>query len=116
MLVGRELVMTSSVGEPGRVSLSAYHGKHRLGGCELETPANRSFTCRLDLRGLSRRASISVRLTLRAGGKLLDSRSAPAPVPGMRMPVAGPPLLHGYGSSSWRFVCGPAMSPSSPLS
>jgi hypothetical protein len=116
MLVGNQLVMTSSVGESGRVSLSAYHGRHRLGGCTLETPANRSFTCRLSFAGLSPRASISTRLSLSAGGKLLESRRAAAPVPEMRMPVAGPPLHHGYGSSSWQFVCGPAMSASAPLS
>ena len=115
MLVGRQLVMTSSVGEAGRVSLSAYYGKHRLGGCSVQTPANRSFTCRLSLAGLSPHTPISASISLRAAGKLIRSGRSAAPVSEMRMPVSGPPLRHGYGSSSWQFVCGPGMSASVPL-
>ena len=48
-LIGRELIMTTQVTEAGRVRLSAYLGRRKLGSCVARTPADRTFTCRLKL-------------------------------------------------------------------
>jgi Lysyl oxidase/Bacterial Ig domain len=85
-LVGRTLVMTDRAGAPGRIRLSAYLGKHRLGTCATLTPAGRSFTCRVSLpKQISLRARIRVVASLRDGAALVSSVRAAAPVAPMRM-------------------------------
>lgn len=81
-LVGRELIMTTRVGRPGRVRLSAYLGRHILGSCAAKTVADRSFSCRIKLsKRISRRARISVLATLAVGHRTLRSLRSAAPVP-----------------------------------
>jgi hypothetical protein len=82
-----KLVMTTRVRETGRVRLTAYFRKKRLGDCAAETPANRSFTCRLELGKALWHASIGVVASLRVGGKVLTSGRAAAPIPQMQMSV-----------------------------
>jgi Lysyl oxidase/Bacterial Ig domain len=111
-LVDGKLVMTTSVREAGKVRLSAYIGKRRLGSCAAQTPANRSFTCRLDLGGASPQASIGVLASLRVGGKILKSTRAAGPIPQMHMSVAVAAAVrrmvrNGNTSSAWAYICSP---------
>jgi Lysyl oxidase/Bacterial Ig domain len=85
-LVGRTLVMTGRATAPGRIRLSAYLGKRRLGTCATLTPAGRSFTCRVSLpKNVSLRARIRVVASLRDGTALVSGVRAAAPVAPMRM-------------------------------
>lgn len=110
--VGGKLIITTAIGQAGRVRLSAYLARKRLGGCVVQTPANRSFTCLLNLAGVPRDASIVVLASLRSAGGILESARAAAPIPPMRMPdLAGVSLWHdGKWSSSLRFECTPLMA------
>jgi hypothetical protein len=75
----------------------------------VQTPANRNFTCRLSLAGVSPAAPISVRAALRAGGRILQSSRAASPVAPMSMPALTGVSWLGYSgaSSLARFVCTP---------
>ncbi len=89
-LIGRTLTMTTLPTVAGRVRLSAYLGHRRLGTCVTQTPADRSFTCRLKLaRSIPARARIGVLASLRIGRKVLRSWRAPAPIVEMRMTALG---------------------------
>jgi hypothetical protein len=109
ILVAGKLVMTTRFAFAGKARLSAYLGNRHLGGCVVQTPANRSFTCRLSLAGVSRAASISVWASLRAGDKTVRSWRPAAPIPGMSVPaIAGVSWLsNGNASSSAQFLCSP---------
>ncbi len=87
-LVDGKLVITTRVARAGRARISAYLGKQRLGTCVVQTPGNRSFTCRLDLGGASPKASISVRATLRVGRRIFRGGRGAGPIPDMAMPVS----------------------------
>jgi hypothetical protein len=86
MLIGRELIMTTYVTEPGHIRLSAYLGDRKLGSCASETPAKRTFTCRVTL-GLevSLHARIGVWASLRIGRRILQNLLPPAAVTQMKM-------------------------------
>jgi hypothetical protein len=78
-LIGHTLIMTTRASEVGRVRLSAYLGRRRLGTCVTQTAADRTFTCRLKLgKGISVDARISVWASLRVGGGVLLRQSRPA--------------------------------------
>jgi hypothetical protein len=73
-----------------------------------QTPANRSFTCRLALgRHVALAARIGVIASLRSGAHILRSTRRTAPVPEMKM--AGPIDLgaNGLAPVSLRFLCRP---------
>jgi len=91
MLVGRDLVMTTVPSAAGRVRLTAYLGSHEFGTCVTETPAGRTFTCRLTLRrGISPQAPIRVRASLRLGALLLQAVLPAQRIPEMKMRPVGP--------------------------
>jgi hypothetical protein len=105
-----KLVMTTRVRETGRVRLTAYFRKKRLGSCAAETPANRGFTCRLELGKVFWHASIGVLASLRVGDQVLTSRRPAAPIPQMQMsvPAAVSELpRHGDVSSALAYICSP---------
>jgi hypothetical protein len=119
VLVGRTLVMTTGVTVAGRVRLSAYLGKRRLGSCEIQTPADRSFTCRLTLGGrVSLHAPVRVLASLRVGGDILRSLRRAAPVAKMKMNGAFGEtqfLSNGHAAASWRLICSPSQASSLSL-
>jgi hypothetical protein len=101
--------MTTKVDRPGRVRLSAYLGRHRLGTCAVVTPAGRSFTCRLTLeKDVRPSARISVIASLRIGGTLFDSLRPAAPVPQMKMKASSGRGAHAAGLASAQFWCSPS--------
>jgi Lysyl oxidase/Bacterial Ig domain len=113
ILIGRRLIMTTRVGEAGRLRLSAYLGRRLLGTCVTKTPANRSFTCRLTLGKRFRlNAPISVLASLRIGSTVLRSLRPAARVPEMKMTGPSRHLTKrvlGDKPSSWQFLCSPSM-------
>jgi hypothetical protein len=112
ILVGRTLVMTTWLTRAGRVRLSAYLGRHLLGSCAVETPAARSFSCRVKLRrGVSLHASISVWASLRIGSEVLRSLRPASPVARMKMRASGPLPATAHASSFSQFICSPTMVP-----
>jgi hypothetical protein len=107
MLIGRHLIMTTLSSVAGRIRLSAYLRSQRIGTCVAQTPAGRSFTCRLTLpRRVSPHARISVVASLRAGSVLVSSRLAAARIPQMTM------VPTGFGaraaSTAGTFWCSPS--------
>lgn len=116
VLIGRKLIMTTRASVAGRIRLSAYLGHRLLGTCVAETPAGRSFTCRLTLgKRVSLHARISVLASLRTGGGTLRSLRPPAPVPEMKMTgthARSQPGLARKSSASasfWQLWCSPSM-------
>ena len=107
MLFHRLLVMTTLPSVAGRVRLAAYEGEHELGTCVTETPAGRTFVCRVRLaRRISLRARISVRASLRVGDLLLQSLLPAQRIPEMKMRPVGP---SGHvASGSGEFWCSPS--------
>jgi hypothetical protein len=111
-LIGHTLIMTTRVTEAGRVRLSAYLGKRRLGTCVTETPADRTFTCRLTLgRQVSLDARISVLASLRVGRLILRQLRPAARVQEMKM-SSGNGLVPGLVLAGGRepplqLLCGP---------
>jgi len=106
LLVGPKLILSTRAARAGVVSLSAYIGNRRLGGCSARTSAGRGFTCRLSLPGLSAYSSIGVRATLRGRGVKLTSLRTPALVAAMSMPsTLGVSLLLHNGASTAQFIC-----------
>jgi Lysyl oxidase/Bacterial Ig domain len=86
MLIGRKLIMTTYVTKPGHVRLSAFLGNHELGSCASETPAKRTFTCRVTLGPrISIHAHISVWASLRVGRRILQNLLPAAEVAQMKM-------------------------------
>jgi hypothetical protein len=109
MLIGRKLIMTTFVAAAGRIRLSAYLGRRRLGTCMSRTPADRTFTCRLTLgAGVSLRSRISVLASLRIGRRIIQSLRPAAQIAQMSMAGASG-LRHGGYASSARFWCSPSM-------
>jgi hypothetical protein len=109
LLVGRKLVLSTRTARAGVVTLTAFIGKRRLGGCSARTPGNRGFTCRLELAGLPAYSSIGVRATLRSAAGKLSSVRLPAPVAAMSMPsTLGVSLLLHNGASIAQFICSAA--------
>jgi len=85
ILVGRQLVMTTRATVAGRVRLSAYLHGHRLGTCVAETPAGRSFTCRLHLHAsVALSSRIRIVASLRAGRTVVQSVLTAGRIPQMR--------------------------------
>jgi hypothetical protein len=108
MLFGRELVIATIPSAPGRIRVAAYGSGHELGACSSETPAWRSFTCRIRLRRtIAVHAHIGVRASLYAGGRLVWALLAPQRIPEMKMPGLAP-IAHDAGARS-RFWCSPSM-------
>lgn len=109
-LIGRRLIMSTLATASGRVRLSAYLGRRRLGTCVTVTPADRSFTCRLTLAPkISLTARISVLASLRSEGLLLRHWRPAAPV--KQLAMAGHTLRAQVASASWQFWCEPSMLP-----
>jgi Bacterial Ig domain/Lysyl oxidase len=110
ILVGRRLVMTTKVTRAGKVRLTAYLGRHRLGTCAVQTPAGRSFTCRLTLeKGIRLNARISILASLRVGSTLFNSLRPAAPVPRMNMKGTSGLGARAAGVSSPQFWCSLSM-------
>ena len=108
LIVGPQLVLSTTAGRAGVVALSAHIGARSLGSCSARTPGHRGFTCRLKLAGVSAYASIGVRATLRTHGRTLASVRAPAPVAAMSMPsTLAVSLLLKNGVSAAQFICSP---------
>jgi hypothetical protein len=118
IVVAGKLVMTTRFAAAGQAGLSAYVGTRRIGACVVLTPAERNFTCRLSLAGVSPGASISVWAVLRAGGRILQSSRAAAPIPRMSMPaLAGVSWLGNASASALpRFLCSPPVPSAGPSS
>jgi hypothetical protein len=110
MLVDRELVMTTVASVAGRVRLSAYLGKRRLGSCVAQTPARRRFTCRVPLHSKNpSRERIALVASLRAGGRLLAIAQPAELIPGMAMtPIGDLPRSARAASYSSAFWCSPS--------
>ncbi|MCW3068869.1 MAG: lysyl oxidase-like protein [Solirubrobacterales bacterium] len=113
IIVDGKLIMTTRLGAAGQARMSAYVGGRRLGGCVVQTPANRAFTCRLSFAGVSPYASLSVVAGLRMGGKVVQSARPTAPVQPMSMPgtagVSWVPTAAAAGAT--QFICSPALRP-----
>ena len=107
MLIGRKLIMSTRATVGGRVRLSAYLGRTRLGACVALTPANRTFTCRLTLGPrVSLRARIGVRASLRANGRIFTSSLAAERIPQMKMkPMGLDAHAASLGGAAW---CSPS--------
>jgi Bacterial Ig domain len=106
ILVGRRLVMTTKVSRAGKARLTAYLGRHSLGTCTVQTPAGRSFSCRLTLeKGVRLNARISVLASLRVGSTLFSSLRPAAPVPRMNMKRTSGLGARAAGVSSPQFWC-----------
>jgi Bacterial Ig domain/Lysyl oxidase len=121
VIVAGKLVMTTRFAAAGQAGLSAYVGTRRIGACVVLTPAERNFTCRLSLAGVSPGASISVWAVLRAGRRILQSSRGAAPIPRMSMPaLAGVRWLGNASASALpQFLCSPpipSVRPSSAVS
>lgn len=110
MLIGRELVMTTVASVAGRVRLSAYLGKRRLGSCVAQTPAGRRFTCRVPLHSNNpSRERIALVASLRAAGRLLAIEQPAELIPGMAMtPLGDLPRSARAASYSSAFWCSPS--------
>ncbi len=107
MLVGRMLVMSTEASAAGRVRLAAYLRGRALGGCSSAIPAGRTFTCRITLRrGISLRAPISLRASLRSGGVLVQAQRAARRVPEMKMKPIG--ALSRTASAAGVLWCSPS--------
>ena len=108
------LVMTTGTTAAGRIELSAYLGKRRLGGCAAQSPVGRSFSCRLTLgKRVSRDTPVRVVASLRVGAAVLRSSRPAAALPAMKMGGAigaGVILANGQLPASWRFNCSPSMA------
>jgi hypothetical protein len=100
MIYGHQLVLTTFAYQAGKVRLSAYVGKSRLGTCSGRTPGNRRFTCRIRLRsnGLLH-ARIRVVASLRAGRKLIVIALPARRIPRMTMTPAGKLHTSGHAAS-----------------
>ncbi|MCW3068968.1 MAG: Lysyl oxidase, partial [Solirubrobacterales bacterium] len=110
MLVGRRLIMTTKVSRAGRIRLAAYLGHRRLGTCAVQTPADRSFTCRLTLeKSIRLNARISILASLRIGSTVIDVVRPAAPVPRMKMTGATPLHARAAGLATSQFWCSPSM-------
>jgi hypothetical protein len=107
MLFGRVLVMSTIASAPGRVSLDAYLGGRRLGGCASKTPGGRIFTCRVRLgRRVSLRAHIKIVASLRVGNFVVHSLLQAQRIQPMRM---GSPASNGRAASAASmFWCSPS--------
>jgi hypothetical protein len=108
VLIGHELIMTTRVRAAGRVRLSAGLGRRRVGSCVAETPADRSFTCRLLLgEHVSPDARVAVLAGLSAGTRVLESARPAAAVPQMKMGAPTDLVANGPNAASWEFLCSP---------
>jgi hypothetical protein len=107
-------VMTTGTTAAGRIELSAYLGKRRLGGCAAQSPVGRSFSCRLTLgKRVSRDTPVKVVASLRVGAAVLRNSRPAEPLPAMKMGGAigaGVILANGQLPASWRFNCSPSMA------
>jgi hypothetical protein len=114
MLMEHTLVMTTGTTAAGRIELSAYLGKRRLGGCAAQSPVGRSFSCRLTLgKRVSRNTPVRVVASLRVGAAVLRNSRPAEPLPAMKMGGAigaGVILANGQLPASWRFNCSPSMA------
>jgi hypothetical protein len=127
MLVGRMLVMTTRATVAGRLHLSAYLGKRGLGGCTIQTPAGRAFTCRLALgKWVSPGAPVSATASLQSASANLRGVRSAAQVPMMKMDgvySAGQVFangatqvrVHGHLAAAARFTCDPSMAKLRPV-
>ena len=113
MFVGRDLVITTGIGEAGRATIAAYSAGRRLGGCAAQTPAGRNFTCVLSLPTRSVREPIRISTSLQVGHKVLRSGHPSAPIGPMTM--VAQQLRSGSGYSL-QFVCSPLLATASTAS
>ncbi|MFI5005321.1 MAG: lysyl oxidase family protein [Solirubrobacterales bacterium] len=113
MLVGHTLVMTARASAAGRVGLGAYLDGRALGGCAIQTPAGRSFTCRLALaKRISLNAPISASASWNVGDRTLRSLRPAAPVARMKMDGifgATQIVVHGHLVAASQFLCDGAL-------
>jgi hypothetical protein len=89
MLIGNELIMTTEASVAGRVRLTAYQGRHRLGSCVNVTPGSLTFTCRLALSRTTLHGRIAIVASLRVGSLLLSSALPAKRIPEMKMKPFG---------------------------
>jgi hypothetical protein len=106
MFVGRDLVITTGIGEPGRARIEAYFAGRRLGGCTAQTPAGRNFTCVLTLPARSVREPIRVSTSLQVGREVFRSGRPSAPIGPMTMVAQ---QLRSGSAYSLQFVCSPLL-------
>jgi hypothetical protein len=106
-LLGRRLILSTLSNVAGRLRLSAYLGRRRLGTCVSVTPSGRSFTCRISLvPDVPLNARIKVIASLRAGRLLLQSVRSASPVPQLKMGKHA--LRASMASAAWQFWCEPS--------
>lgn len=105
MLIGRKLYMTVVAREAGRLRLTALlHGRH-IASCSAHVRRHQSFTCSATLpRGVSSRAPISVRATLHAGHRLIQTTRRAARVPTAMKASQG--ISWSTAKLAARFFCG----------
>jgi hypothetical protein len=109
MFVGHKLILTTRPTVAGRIRLSAYLGKRRLGTCVTETPAGRSFTCRLTLSSkISLHARISVLASMRVGNLIVKDLLKAEQLPQMKMKPAGASARTAFSSAPGTFWCSPS--------
>jgi hypothetical protein len=108
MLVGKQLVMTTTPELAGTVRLSAYLGARRLGTCHVRTLAGRRFVCRVTLASARvARSRITIIASLRANAHVYVYKLRPAVIARMRMVPAG--TLHGARAAGYGvFWCSPS--------
>lgn len=78
--LGRQLVMTVTPSKSGRLRVTAYVGRRKLGACVARVRSRRTFTCRVKLGArVSARARIRIVAGLRVGRSLsrVERRAAP---------------------------------------
>jgi hypothetical protein len=109
MRFNNEVIITAEPVASGRLLLSAYAGKRRIGGCALRTPAGRTATCRVALGHRSAGAPLSIRASLQTGRRTLHSSRATAAVPSMSMAGMLPGL--DFSSATAQYLCSPAFRP-----
>ena len=106
VLVAGKLVMSTTVTEAGRVSLSAQLGGKTLGRCAVQTPGDRGFTCQLKLGGVTPYAPILVSASLRTDARIEHSQRPVGPVLPFEMSSPDRRQTSAPGPFWSQFVCG----------
>ena len=108
MLSGRQLVMTTASSRSARISLDAFLGGRRLGGCTDRVAGGQTLTCRVALGpSVPVAAPLTVLASARIGRALERRARSTAPVEAMRMPGVALELSEAAETGSWRLLCTP---------
>jgi hypothetical protein len=109
IIINRELVITTAAGRAGIATITARAGHRLLGTCSNTALAGTGVTCRLSLRGASRKADLHVSAVLRSGHRVLGSRRVSGvAVPTMQM-LAKLPGIKGGVSAAFAYICSPSL-------